>query len=75
MALESAKYSTQACHSLRKRFPCLGPQVLYETSSDEEESDGEGEGEGEGGGVKVKSSGGIVDLEDMGSVMHKMKVC
>ena len=47
--------------------------MLYETSSDEEES--EGEGEGEGGGVKVKSSGGIVDLEDMGSVMHKMKVC
>ena len=73
MALESAKYRTQACHSLRKRFSCLVPQVLYETSSDEEESDGEGEGEG--GGVKVKSSGGIVDLEDMGSVMHKMKVC
>ena len=44
---------------------------MYETSSDEDES----EGEGEGGGVKVKSSGGIVDLEDMGSVMHKMKVC
>ena len=44
---------------------CLSSQVLYETSSDEE-SGGEYEG-------KEKSSNGIVDLEDMGKVVHKMK--
>ena len=44
---------------------CLSSQVLYETSSDEE-SGGEYEG-------KEKSSNGIVDLEDMGKVVRKMK--
>ena len=44
---------------------CLLSQVLYESSSDEE-SGGEYEG-------KEKPSNEIVDLEDMGKVMRKMK--
>ena len=44
---------------------CLFSQVLYETSSDEE-SGGEYE-------RKEESSNEIVDLEDMGKVMRKMK--
>ncbi len=47
-------------------------QVLYESSSDDDEEEEEGEG-GEEGGPRVKTSGGIVDLEDMGTVVQKMK--
>ena len=44
-------------------------QVLYESSSDEgEEADGD-EGEGKGRGVST----GLVDMEDLGGVMGKMK--
>lgn len=54
--------------------------VLWETSSEEGESvEEEGqEGEGEEGGSGVKRSGkaasGVVDVEDMGRVLHKARV-
>ena len=42
-------------------------QALYETSSEEEEEGGGNEGDGEEAS-KLKMSGGIVDVEDMGKV-------
>ena len=47
-------------------------QILYETSSDEDEEDDEGEGKGKGGGSSP-SSDSLVDVEDIGSMMKKMK--
>ena len=47
-------------------------QILYETSSDEgEEEDGEGVVKG---GGPTSSSEGLVDMEDIGSVVKEMKV-
>ena len=46
-----------------------GEQLLIESSSDE----GEGEGEDKSEGVSPRSSEGLVDVEDMGKVVKKMK--
>ena len=48
-------------------------QTLYESSSDDDEEEVEEE-ENVNGSSKVKSTDGIVDLEDMGRVVQKMKV-
>ena len=43
---------------------------MYETTSSEEDSDYENDGEEAIGG---KTTAGLVDMEDIGKVMHKMK--
>ncbi|WAR02429.1 TYW1-like protein [Mya arenaria] len=48
-----------------------GDEPLYETSSEEEDDDAESGGEEEG--VVTQNPGGVVDLEDLGKVMKKMK--
>ena len=65
-----------------KMWRFLTPQaegeLLIESSSDEEEASG-GEGDNDptnkegGGGVSPRSSGGLIDVEDMGKVVKKMK--
>ena len=65
-------------HAQMWRFliPQAEGQLLIESSSDEEEPSG-GEGDDttnkEGGGVSPRSSGGLIDVEDMGKVVKKMK--
>ena len=54
------------------KFPSCS-QTRYESSS-EEESEEEDDDEDEGQGAKVKQSDGLVDMEDLGKVMNKMKV-
>jgi hypothetical protein len=51
-------------------------QLLIESSSDEEEDNGGEDNDTtnkEGGGVSPRSSGGLIDVEDMGKVVKKMK--
>lgn len=48
-------------------------QVLYESSSDEEEEAGDDEGAGKVSGPKPSAAGGLVDLEDIGGMIDKMK--
>ncbi len=50
-------------------WACVLLQVLYESSSEDEASGAEEEAEG----GSPRSSVGLVDVEDMGHVMGKMK--
>ncbi|XP_070572971.1 S-adenosyl-L-methionine-dependent tRNA 4-demethylwyosine synthase TYW1-like [Ptychodera flava] len=65
---DCCKNTGQDCHCQQKTDN--KEEELYETSSDEDESDEEEEG---ADGDKVKRSDGVVDLEDLGKMMGKMK--
>ncbi len=63
---------------MRRIFlPQAEGQLLIESSSDEEEEDNGGDDNDatnkEGGGVSPRSSGGLIDVEDMGKMVKKMK--